>query len=305
MRKEWLGAISLTLAASIWGGMYVVSKYALGYIEPFTLVWMRYAVAFVVLLVTWFAIGRERIGRRDWKWIALIGVIGYVASISFQFIGTKLSDAHTGSLVTAATPAFMLLFARLLLKEKLTPVKIGSLILATIGVIVVVGWHVEGSYFIGSLILVGAAITWALMSIYVKIASATLSSLTITTFAIGIAFILMTPLMGMEVAVSGLPNMTMVLWLSVLYVGIISTAGAFFFWNKGLELMDASVGSLFFFFQPLVGGFLGWLVLNERLDRNFFIGAACIVTAVTWSTLTERRQKRVRETRQAETRHIL
>lgn len=305
MRKKWLGAISLTLAASIWGGMYVVSKYALGYIEPFTLVWMRYAVAFVVLFIMWWAFGREQIARGAWKWIALVGVVGYVASISFQFIGTKLSDAHTGSLVTAATPAFMVIFARLILKERLTPVKIGSLLLATLGVIIVVGWHVEGTYFIGSLVLVGAAITWALMSIYVKIASETMSSLTITTFAIGIAFVLMTPLMGMEVASSGLPDMTTVLWLSVLYVGIISTAGAFFFWNKGIELMDASVGSLFFFFQPLVGGYLGWLVLDERLDRNFFIGAACIITAVTWSTLAERRQKRVRETRQAEERHIL
>ncbi|TCI43139.1 EamA family transporter [Exiguobacterium sp. SH3S2] len=292
MRKEWLGAISLALAASIWGGMYVVSKYALGFIEPFTLVWMRYAVAFIVLFAAWSLFGREQVRREDWKWIARVGVIGYVASISFQFIGTKLSDAHTGSLVTAATPAFMVLFARLILKEQLTPVKIGSLVLATLGVIIVVGWHVDGTYLLGSIVLVGAAITWALMSVYVKVASQTVSSLTITTFAIGIAFVLMTPLMGLEVVQSGVPDMTSVLWLSVLYVGIISTAGAFFFWNKGLELMDASVGSLFFFFQPLVGGYLGWLVLGEQLDRNFFIGAACIVTAVTWSTLVERRQKR-------------
>lgn len=292
MRKEWLGAISLALAASIWGGMYVVSKYALGFIEPFTLVWMRYAVAFIVLFAAWSLFGREQVRREDLKWITLVGVIGYVASISFQFIGTKLSDAHTGSLVTAATPAFMVLFARLILKEQLTPVKIGSLVLATLGVIIVVGWHVDGTYLLGSIVLVGAAITWALMSVYVKVASQTVSSLTITTFAIGIAFVLMTPLMGLEVVQSGVPDMTSVLWLSVLYVGIISTAGAFFFWNKGLELMDASVGSLFFFFQPLVGGYLGWLVLGEQLDRNFFIGAACIVTAVTWSTLVERRQKR-------------
>ncbi len=90
MRKEWLGALSLTLAASIWGGMYVVSKYALAYIEPFTFVWLRYAVAFTVLFAVWLRFGRERIRRTDWKWIGLVGVIGYVASISFQFIGTKL-----------------------------------------------------------------------------------------------------------------------------------------------------------------------------------------------------------------------
>lgn len=60
-----------------------------------------------------------------------------------------------------------------------------STIIATIGVIIVIGWDIEiGSYFIGTIILVGAAITWALLSIYVKIASAQFSSLVITTYAI-------------------------------------------------------------------------------------------------------------------------
>ena len=289
MRKEWIGASYLIIAASIWGGMYVVSKYALDYIEPFTFIWIRYLVAFVALFGLWSVFGRESIRRQDWKWIVWIGVIGYVASISFQFIGTKLSDAHTGSLVTAATPAFMVIFARFLLHERLTVVKVSSLFLATLGVVIVVGWQVDGTYRLGSLILVGAAVTWALMSVFVKIASRTCSALTITTFSIGIALCLMTPVMGLEVWQQGLPTLTPLLWFSIGYVGIVSTAGAFFFWNKGLDMMDASVGSLFFFFQPLVGGTLGWLLLNETLHLNFLIGAACIVVAVTWSTLVERK----------------
>ena len=40
-------------------------------------------------------------------------------------------------------------------------------------------------------------------------------------------------------------HMNMYVLLGVLYLGIVSTAGAFFLWNKGLELMDASIGSLF------------------------------------------------------------
>ncbi|MGR5914070.1 EamA family transporter [Bacillus pacificus] len=111
--------------------------------------------------------------------------MGYFISIACQFIGTKLSDAHTGSLVTSATPAFMVIFAAIILKEKLTARRLLSTIIATIGVIIVIGWDIEiGSYFIGTIILVGAAITWALLSIYVKIASARFSSLVITTYAI-------------------------------------------------------------------------------------------------------------------------
>lgn len=49
MRQTILGAICLSLAASIWGGMYVVSKYVLDFIPPLTLVWLRFIIAFVVL----------------------------------------------------------------------------------------------------------------------------------------------------------------------------------------------------------------------------------------------------------------
>lgn len=70
-------------------------------------------------------------------------------------------------------------------ERKLTARRLLSTIIATIGVIIVIGWDIEiGSYFIGTIILVGAAITWALLSIYVKIASIQFSSLVITTYAI-------------------------------------------------------------------------------------------------------------------------
>ncbi|MGK0534410.1 DMT family transporter [Bacillus sp. 'calajunan'] len=68
----------------------------------------------------------------------------------------------------------------------------------------------------------------------------------------------------------------------------LSTAVAFFLWNKGLELMDASIGSLFFFFQPIVGSLLGWLLLNETLNINFFIGGILIICSVFITTFEKK-----------------
>lgn len=51
MKKRLIGSMCLFLAACIWGGMYVVSKYILEFISPITLVWIRYAIAFVVLFL--------------------------------------------------------------------------------------------------------------------------------------------------------------------------------------------------------------------------------------------------------------
>ena len=294
MKQTILGAICLSLAASIWGGMSVVSKYVLDFIPPLTLVWLRFIIAFVVLYMILKITEKKQkktvtIRKKDWLLFAWIGFIGYFISITCQFIGTKLSDAHTGSLVTSATPAFMVIFAAIILKEKLTARRLLSTIIATIGVIIVIGWDIEiGSYFIGTIILVGAAITWALLSIYVKIASARFSSLVITTYAIFFSLFFITPFMVWEFQSNPIEHMNLYVVLGVLYLGIVSTAGAFFLWNKGLELMDASIGSLFFFFQPIVGSLLGWLLLNETLSSNFFIGGILIICSVFITTFEKK-----------------
>lgn len=299
MKQNLLGAICLALAASLWGGMYVVSKYVLNFIPPLTLVWLRYAIALVVLFAILKTVQiksktRVTLTKRDWLLLGWIGFIGYFVSIAFQFIGTKLSDAHTGALITSATPAFIVVFARVVLKEKLTFRKMISVSLATIGVVIVIGWHTTlGSYVIGSLVLVGAAITWALLSVYVKVASNRLSSLTITTYAVLFALIFTTPTMIWELYLNTIPDPNVLIILGVIYLGVVSTAGAFYLWNKGLELMDAGIGSLFFFFQPLVGTLLGWLLLKEKLTVNFFLGGSLIVAGVVVATLQRKRKKSI------------
>ena len=173
-----------------------------------------------------------------------------------------------------------------ILKEKLTERKVISVLLATLGVITVIGWDIKvGDHFWGSVILVGAAVTWALLSIYVKIASARFSSLTITTCAVLFALIFTTPVMIWELQSNAATYNNTLIILGVIYLGVVSTAGAFFLWNKGLELMDAGIGSLFFFFQPLVGAFLGWLLLEEQLGVNFFMGAILIIAGVMTVTI--------------------
>ncbi|NHM31191.1 DMT family transporter [Neobacillus terrae] len=286
MKQSLFGGIYLSLAAGIWGGTFVVSKYVLDYIPPFTLIWIRYLVAFVVLFLFLKITGRRnksktRMGKQEWLLLIWLGFIGYFVSIALQFIGTKLSDAHTGAIITSSTPAFMVLFARFILKESLTLKKIISLLLASLGVVTIIGWDVKiGDYLLGCLILVGAAVTWALLSVYVKVAAQKYSSLYITTWSIFFALLFTTPAMAVELQNSKVEFHSSYIILGILYLGVISTAVAFFLWNKGLELMDAGVGSLFFFFQPFTGTLLGWLLLDEKLNSSFFLGGFMILAAV-------------------------
>lgn len=283
MNTRVLGGLYLGLAASIWGGMYVVSKVVLQVIAPLELVWLRFVVA-LVFLIGMGVLTRQswRIRRQDIGLVLAIGVIGYAASIWAQFLGTKLSSAQMGSLITAATPAFMVVFARLLLGERITGKKALSVTLATFGVLLIVGLgNVSPSYRLGGLVLAVAALTWALMSVLVKRVPAGYSLIVVTTYAMLVATVIITPftLPHMDTVIHAVLARP-VLWAGVLYLGIVSTAGAFFLWNKGLQMVDAATGGLYFFFQPLVGTLLGWLLLGEQVGLAFWAGAGLILAGV-------------------------
>ncbi|XMB86779.1 EamA family transporter [Mycoplasmatota bacterium WC44] len=284
MKSKTIGYLSLTTAASIWGGMYVVSKFAMDYIEPYTLVWIRYLIAFIVMSLIYLVYKNrtplKSISKSDLIVLILIGVIGYFISITCQFYGTFLSNAHTGSLITSATPAFMTVFAWKILNEKMTIKKIAALIISSAGILTIIGFeHIDSTFLLGVVILSVAAISWALMSVLVKKASASLDIVTVTLVGITIGLVSTTPLMISEVSKT-IPTIDYDLILACLYIGVVSTAGAFFLWNYGLKLVEASKGSLFFFLQPIVGTILGYFMLGETLTINFFIGSSMIILSV-------------------------
>ncbi|WP_025692966.1 DMT family transporter [Paenibacillus zanthoxyli] len=283
MKNTWLGSIYLTLAASIWGGMYVVVKIVVAVIPPLELVWMRYLVALAALLAIGLITRQQwRIHKRDFLLIIAIGVIGNAISIVAQETGTMLSSAQTGAIITSSTPAFMVIFAWLMLKERLTVKKGLSVALATIGVFLIVGAdHVDMSSKLGGIALLIAALTWALMSVLVKRVPGDYSQIVVTTYSILVALIVLTPfVLGRLHAINTAQLTHPAIWGGILYLGIVSTAGGFLLWNRGLQMLNASSGGLFFFFQPVVGTLLGWLILGENIGVTFWIGSILILSGV-------------------------
>ncbi|EJR11974.1 DMT family transporter [Bacillus cereus] len=283
MKNTLLGSLYLILASSIWGGMYVVVKVLVSVIPPLELVWLRYLVAIVALLIIGFVTKQKwSIEKHYFLIIITIGVIGYAISIVTQETGTMLSSAQMGAVITSSTPAFMVLFAWLILKERLTFKKGISVCLATIGVIIIVGiGDLNTSSVLGGISLLIAALTWALMSVLVKRLPSDYSQIVVTTYSTLVALIVLTPFVLPRlhaIDISQLIHPTILGGL--LYLGIISTAVAFLLWNRGLQMLNASSGGLFFFFQPVVGTLLGWLILGEKIGVTFWVGSALILMGV-------------------------
>lgn len=116
------------------------------------------------------------------------------------------------------------------------------------------------------------------------------SALTVTFWASVTGTLFTLPLAAGEIMIRDFtfPDQPLV-WWGVVYLGAVSTALAFFLWAKGFELMKAGTAGLFFFVQPVVGTFLGWLVLHETLTWPFFAGSALILGSVLFAMRSEKR----------------
>ena len=277
-------------AASIWGGMYVVSKVVLDVVPPFALLSVRLVLGVACLLLIVLLRGGFEIDRRQALRATLVGFVGFGVSVGLQFVGTWLSTAANAALVTSASPAFILLFGAWLLKERITWRRLLALVLATLGVLAVVdprGANLTGTAFWGNLALVGAALTWGLYSVLVKMASRGASVLEISFFAFLGGLPLSLPLGWMELQSQAVGAITPGVVLGMLYLGVISTALAMYLWNKSLALLEAGLVSLLFFAQPVVGAGLGALLLGEQLGWGFWIGAVLIAAGLIVSARVE------------------
>jgi drug/metabolite transporter (DMT)-like permease len=276
---DLFGVIAGIAAASIWGGMYVVSKAVLDIIPPFVLLSLRLILGVLCLLLILTINKKWMLSKQHIFQALLVGFVGYGISLGFQFTGTKLSTASNAALVTSASPVFILLFGVWILKERVTRNRVIALLLASLGVVAVVDPRTlifGGAEVIGNLILIGAALTWGLYSVLIKRLSQHGSVLEVSMYAFLGGLPLSMTAAGFERDLIVWHAINGVVILGVLYLGIISTALAMYLWNSALARLDAGIVSLLFFAQPVVGASLGVIFLGEALSHGFWVGAALI-----------------------------
>jgi drug/metabolite transporter (DMT)-like permease len=287
--KDSLSGLAAGLsAAAIWGGMYAVSKVVLEIIPPLALVSLRLILGILTLAIVAATRAKPRVGKKQFWQVFGVGFVGYGVSLSFQFVGTKLSTAANGSLVTSATPAFVLIFAAVLLGERITLRRFLALAIASIGVLAVIDprtAQLNPDMFWGNLSLIAAALTWALYSVLVRKITRRLDVLTVSLIAFSGGLPVSIPLGIREIAQQGIGEITPGIIAGILFLGIISTALAMYLWNTAFAILDAGVASLTFFAQPVVGTALGIVFLHENIGPLFIPGGILIGIGLVMASL--------------------
>ena len=265
------------LAASLWGGMYVVSRLTFDAIPPITLGLVRLLVGLAVL----GAVLRRLPALRDLR-LAGLGAL-LAGTLMLQFWGTDLAGAAAGSLLTLLTPVFVAVLAPFFLRERTGPRQWAGIGVALVGAVTISGGG-TGPSLLGDLLLVGASLTWAAYTVFGAPLVRRLGALEITAGASVWAVPLMIPGTAVELLAGRHLALTGGAILGALYLGAFATALAWWAWYRGVERLPAVTASVVFLAQPVIGIALSIPIFHFPLTLGFAAGSGLVVLGMLLAT---------------------
>jgi len=257
------------LAAAIWGGMYVVSRLVFSDVPPITLGLIRMAVGGLALLPFLRGLPQFR-DRRLW-----IPSMALAATMMFQLWGTDLAGAAAGSVLTLTTPVFVAVLAPYVLREASSPVQKAGMLVALVGAVAIPGAGI-GSSWLGDVLLVLAALAYAVFSVYGAPMVRERGALDVTASASLGAVPFLIPGTVIELATGQRFHLEPSSLLGILYLTVIATSLAGWAWYRGLERLPAVTAAVFFLAQPVVGIGLSIGVLHEPMTWHFAAGSLLV-----------------------------
>ncbi|MBL8708820.1 MAG: EamA family transporter [Rhodospirillaceae bacterium] len=252
------------LVAALWGANFVAIKFGLGSFPPFLLSALRFAAVIVPVI---FFVGRPCVG---WGWIFGIGLVFGVVKFGLLFLGMDLGmPAGLSSLVLQAQAPFTVLFAVLLLGERLRPLQLAGIALAAGGLVLIGAERAQSTSLIGLLLVIAAAGAWGYANILMKQARAP----NMLNLVVWISVVPPLPMAIASLLFEGpdrvMATLTGLAWpgiLSVLYIAWASTIVGFSLWVYLLRLYSASIVAPFSLLVPVFGIATSALVLGEKLS---------------------------------------
>lgn len=178
-------------------------------------------------------------------------------------------------------PAFVIVISRILLKEMITPIKVTALFLTIAGVVLVAGMYDPGRWILdlqGIVLGLCAGLTFALITIFSKIALRHHSDITVTFYFIVIGAVFLSFLRPPWLLLQ--EGFSPATFLSLLALGFVSTFLAYLLYVGGIKYLEAGRASIVAAVEPVAAFSLAALFLGERLVPLQFVGFSSVVVAV-------------------------
>ena len=276
----------LSITALCWAGNAIVGRLAAGHIPPVTLSFLRWSLAFLIilpfawkhLLRDWPAI-RARLGT-----MIFLSVTGIATFNTMQYWALEHTQALNTLLLQSAGPLFVAVWSLILLGVRLTLAQAGGVLLSMTGVLVIL-LHGDLTALAsiefnkGDVIFIVALAIFGLYSV-LSLKRPQIHGLSFVGFTFGCGAAALVPLLIWELFSRPVMQLDTANLLSLLYVAVFPSTLAYLCFNRGVQLIGANRAAPFFHVVPAFGTVMSIVFLGEHPQPFRFIGFALVLTGV-------------------------
>ncbi len=285
MPTHILAILSLLLATTIWGTVFVVTKSALAEVPPLLFALMRNGIAALLLLPLARGARGEAGERPRWQWgiLVLMGLTGVTLHFAGQTLSLQYTSASEGALIQGTIPALTALLGVAFLGERLSRARGFGIFASMLGVALIVlaaGESGGGSNpLLGNLLMLGACLCWAVYTILAKRMAGT-PQMALTAYVTALGAAMLVPMVAYELFRSPPVIITPGTWLAALYLGAFASGLNLLLWNRALQALDASVAGNFINLVPVIGVATAALFLGEWPAPVQLVGGLLVLLGV-------------------------
>jgi drug/metabolite transporter (DMT)-like permease len=270
----------------IYGLNYVVAKTIMpDFLQPRAIIMLRVVggALFYWLLVSLLP-GAEKVARRDLYRIALASVFGITINQILFFEGLNLTTPINASIIMVNVPILVMLMSHLILRERITSLKIIGLALGAVGAAFLIlnngNFKLSGGTALGDLLILINASSYALYLVLIKPLMFKYKPITIVKWVFFFGAIFVLPF-SMHIAWQA--DWTAIpwqIWLAILYVIVFTTIIAYFLNNFSLSRISPTANSSFIYLQPIFAAIVAIILLGDVLKVHNLIAALLIFAGV-------------------------
>ena len=276
----------LTVTALCWAGNAIVGRLAAGHIPPVTLSFLRWSLAFLIILpFAWKHLVRDWAAiRSHLGTMIVLSVTGIAAFNTLQYWALEHTQALNTLLLQSAGPLFVAVWSLILLGVRLTLAQAGGIALSLTGVLVIL-LHGDLSALTGiefnkgDIIFTVALAIFGLYSV-LSLKRPEIHGLSFVGFTFGCGAVCLVPLWIWELLSRPVMQLDTTNLLSLFYVAVFPSTLAYLCFNRGVQLIGANRAAPFFHVVPVFGSVMAIVFLGERPQLFHIIGFALVLTGV-------------------------
>lgn len=281
-----LAIFAATGASTIYGINHTIAKGLMPtYIEPFGFIFLRVTGAAVLFWLISFWGPKEKIANSDWPRIVGCTIFGMVINMLLFFKGLSLSTPINSSVIITVSPILVLILASILIKERITILKVTGIITGLAGALALVFFSTGAAVNapnipLGNLFFIINAFSYGMYLILVKPLTAKYHPFTLMKWLFLFAVIINFPITIFEFSRVEWTALPMDAIWKMVFVVVGTTFSTYLLNIFALRELNASTISAFIYLQPLIAIIFAVSTGADSLNAIKIIAAVLVFAGV-------------------------